>query len=214
MPITLDPSLPPSLYPLAWLVGRWEGSGALHRPDDEAGDRRVEQVLECTPTEEGTLAWVSELHVIDQAAPLPPTSVFMREDAPVDTSGTGDRRLLLRERGQWRVGDPLPGQDLAAARAAAPGSPAGVISYALSASFEASSGEDAAGAALWEGEVRGPRIQLARRDGASAQPLETRMAGYISGRLMWLWERRPHTPGADGDRAGMVPYLSLELDRA
>ena len=71
--------------------------------------------------------------------------------------------------------------------------------------------------------MRGPRIQLARRDDATNRVLETRMAGYISGRLMWLWERRgteQHT-GADADGKspawpgeGLLPYLSLELDRA
>ena len=60
MPISLDPSLPRSLYPLAWLVGTWEGSGALHRPGDESGDRRVEQRLECTPAEDGTLTLLRE----------------------------------------------------------------------------------------------------------------------------------------------------------
>lgn len=222
MPISLDPSLPRSLYPLAWLVGTWEGSGALHRPGDESGDRRVEQRLECTPAEDGTLTWRSEVYVVDEAAPLPPTSVFAREDAPAPRQGSGQRRLLMRERGVWTVGEPLPGQDLAAAREAAPGSPAGMLSYGLDVAFDPTTGEDAAEASAWVGEVRGPRIQLARRDGVTNRVLETRMAGYISGRLMWLWERRgteQHT-GADADGKspewpgeGLLPYLSLELDR-
>lgn len=227
MPISLDPSLPRSLYPLAWLVGTWEGSGALHRPGDEAGDRRVEQRLECTPTEEGTLAWRSEVFVVDESAPLPPTSVFAREEASApQIGGTGERRLLMRERGVWTVGDPLPGQDLAAAREAAPGSPAGMLSYALEVSFDPTTGEDAAEATSWAGEVRGPRIQLARRDEATNRVIQTRMAGYISGRLMWLWERSAATGTAeDGEGTangegpawpgeGLIPYLSLELDRA
>ncbi|MBE9403561.1 FABP family protein [Brachybacterium sp. p3-SID1565] len=218
MPISLDPSLPSSLYPLAWLVGTWEGSGALHRPGADAGDLRVEQRLECTPTENGTLAWVSEIHTVDQAAPLPPTSVFAREDAPPPRQGgTGERRLLMRERGEWIVGDPLPGQDLQAAREAAPGSPAGFVSYGLTARFEPTSDEDAAPEAAWAGEVRGPRIQLARRDEGTSRVLETRMAGYVSGRLMWLWERRAGdtaTGGHVAEESAMIPYLSLELDRA
>lgn len=211
MPISLDPSLPSSLYPLAWLVGTWEGSGALHRPGADAGDLRVEQRLECTATEHGTLAWVSEVHTVDEAAPLPPTSVFAREDAPAPSAGgTGERRLLMRERGEWTVGEPLPGQDLEAARNAAPGSPSGVVSYGLSARFDATRGDDAGPESAWAGEVRGPRIQLARRDGSTGRVLETRMAGYISGRMMWLWERQAE----DSAEAGMIPYLSLELDRA
>lgn len=246
MPITLDPSLPPSLYPLAWLVGSWEGSGAVHRPGDPdadgdsdrgtgagsgagSGDRRIEQRLECTAREDGALAWVSLVHVVDAPAPLPPTSVFTRDDVPApEPSGSGQRTLLMREEGVWTVGDPLPGQDLEAARAAAPGDPAGVLSYALTATFTRRAG-DAEDAAVgveqhWAGEVRGPRIQLAARaDGAdragqgghAAEIAATRMFGYVGGRLMWLWERRP-SGGADpaaGADGGLVPFLSVELDR-
>ena len=123
----------------------------------------------------------------------------------------------MRERGEWIVGDPLPGQDLQAAREAAPGSPAGFVSYGLTARFEPTSGEGAAPEAAWAGEVRGPRIQLARRDEGTSRVLETRMAGYVSGRLMWLWEKRAGdtaTGGHVAEESVMIPYLSLELDRA
>ncbi|MGY5765580.1 FABP family protein [Brachybacterium sp. DNPG3] len=220
MPIPLDPSLPASLYPLAWLVGSWSGSGALHRPGDDAGDRRIEQTLECSPREDGTLAWTSTVHVIDRPAPLPPTSAFAKESAPEPVGGSGARSLLMHESGIWTVGDPLPGQDVERARRAKPGSPESIVSYALTASFEASArGELAADAAaadgVWAGEVRGPRIQLAARDaqadgGASAAIAQTRMFGYVAGRLMWLWER--HAPGGSFAE-DPIPYLSVELDR-
>lgn len=218
MPITLDPSLPPSLYPLAWLVGSWEGSGALPAPagdtvgTDAASERRIEQHLQCTPREDGTLAWHSRIHLVDEPAPLPPTSAFARDEpAPARPSGTGQRSLLMRENGIWRIGDPLPGQDLEAARAARPGEPAAMISYALEAQFERDGQE-----LSWSGEVRGPRIQLAQRDrapgsedsalAARPQVAQTRMFGYVAGRLMWLWEQR--------DTAGdLTPYLSVELNR-
>src|SRR5699024_12211582 len=74
---------------------------------------------------DGTLAWTSLVHVIDDAAPLPPTSVFTSDDVPAPTPvGSGERSLLMRESGVWTVGDPLPGQDLAAAREAPAGDPA------------------------------------------------------------------------------------------
>src|SRR5699024_8536117 len=134
MPITLDPSLPPSLYPLAWLVGTWEGSGAVHLPGNGSdGDRRIEQRLECVPREDGTLQWSSRIHVIDDPAPLPPTSVFSRDEAPTAPAGTGERSLLMREDGIWTVGEPLPGQDLRAAREAEPGSEQSLVSYAVTA---------------------------------------------------------------------------------
>lgn len=232
MPITLDPSLPPSLYPLAWLVGSWQGSGAVHQPTPEGAiDRRIEQRLDCLARADGTLAWTSVVHVLDDPAPLPPTSVFTSDDAPTPApSGTGERSLLMRESGVWTVGDPLPGQDLTAAEEAPPGDPASFLSYGLEARFDpdrrpgsagsaAPAGDPGSGARepggpeVWAGEVRGPRIQLALRapqPAAGAGIAATRMFGYVGGRLMWLWERRPES-GASG--TDLSPYLSVELDR-
>lgn len=203
MPITLDPSLPSSLYPLAWLIGSWRGVGALQSPDAPDGGRRIEQQLDCTAQEDGTLAWTSLIHVVDSPAPLPPTSAFARDDAPAPAAGTGERSLLMRERGVWSVGDPLPGQDLEAAAAAPPGSPQAIISSALTARFERDGVREE-----WSGEARGPRLQLALPGSAGVEA--TRMFGYVSGRLMWLWERRDPSAG-DGS---LAPYLSVELDRA
>lgn len=208
MPIELDPSLPPALYPLAWLIGTWEGVGAvqLREQDGSVLERRIEQRLECVAEESGALSWAMTTDLLDTAAPLPPTSAFAK-DAPAQeerATGTGARSLLVRERGSWTVGDPLPGQDLAAAKAARPGDPAAVVSYALEARLDDGDGER-----LWTGEVRGPRIQLAL-PAESGSPAAARMLGYISGRLMWLWERTPlGVTGADG----LAPYLSVELDR-
>ena len=210
MPITLDTSLPRSLYPLAWLIGSWEGSGALTAPSPGTPDLRIEQRLECTAQEDGTLAWRSIIHRVDAPAPLPPTSVFAREQeepAPAAAS-SGERSLLHREDGIWTVGDLLPGQDVAAAEAARPGNPAGHLSHHLEARLERR-GESAE---TWSGEVRGPRVQLALA-GADGEVVATRMFGYISGRLMWLWEQRGPAPeGAAGETA-LLPHLSLELDR-
>ncbi|MFC0673936.1 FABP family protein [Brachybacterium hainanense] len=215
MPITLDPSLPEPLYPLAWIVGRWDGFGAIQLTDEDGTgqSRRIEQTISAEPTAEGTLTWVARTEMIDTAAPLPPTSAFAREDAdgaPEAAPGTGQRTLLAKERATWRVLDPLPGQDLERARAAKPGDPAGIISYGLEMTVHR---ED--GAEVWIGEVRGPRIQLALRTAPDARAADgslhaTRMFGYVGGRLMWLWERATD-PSAPGE---LSPYLSVELDRA
>lgn len=211
MPILLDPSLPESLYPLAWLVGRWSGSGAVHLRDDsgEPSSQRVEQEVTATARDDGTLRWSARTHVVDAPAPLPPTSAFAKEPAATPPAGSGERRLLQEETGVWTVGDPLPGQDLDAARSAAPGDPAGVISYQLEARL--SSGQDEE---IWLGEVRGPRIQLARKQESGVAAADgaltaTRMFGLVGGRLMWLLERATD-PKAPQD---LQPYLSLELDR-
>lgn len=232
MPIVLDPSLPPSLYPLAWLVGSWHGTGAaqLPGPDGALDGRRIDQNLVCSPSDDGTLTWVMSTDLVDAPAPLPPTSVFSgaAQDTP-QQQGTGERELLVREKGCWRVGDPLPGQDLEAAQDAAPGDPAGVVSYAVQLELE---GSGHAGGQIWTGEVRGPRIQiaLATPEAAAEHPdarypglLGSRMFGLVGGRLMWLWERPTDTtiaPPAQGpdaeaseDENGLTSFLSVELDR-
>lgn len=207
MPITLDTSLPPSLYPLAWLIGSWEGHGALQTPGEGSPDVRVEQQLVCAAQEDGTLGWRSTIHRIDAPAPLPPTSAFARDDAPAP-SGSGERTLLHREEGTWHVGDPLPDQDRAAAEAARPGTPGSYVSHHLEAVLERG-GEQAE---TWAGEVRGPRVQLAL-PAPTGEVAATRMFGYVSGTLMWLWEHRTEVPdGAPGETA-LSPYLSLELHR-
>lgn len=211
MPISLDTSLPPSLYPLAWLIGSWEGSGALSGADGTAAgsrDVRIEQQLVCTAREDGALDWRSTIHRVDAPAPLPPTSAFAREEAQAPPAGSGERTLLHREDGIWTVGDLVPGQDRAAAAAARPGTPESVLSHQLDARFSRRGEPEE----QWAGEVRGPRVQLAlaSRDGEIAA---TRMFGYISGRLMWLWERRtPVADGAPGETA-LSPYLSVEMHR-
>src|SRR5699024_2285513 len=88
----------PSLYPLAWLVGSWQGAGALHHPTPEGpADRRVEQQLDCVANAGGTLAWTSLVHVIDDAAPLPPPSAFTSDDVPAPTpAGAPGRRRCAR----------------------------------------------------------------------------------------------------------------------
>ncbi|MDN6400540.1 MAG: FABP family protein [Brachybacterium sp.] len=214
MPITLDTSLPPSLYPLAWLIGSWEGTGALSTADPDAPDARIEQQLVCTAREDGTMEWRSTIHRVDAPAPLPPTSAFARDEPETSTAETsaaassGERTLLHREDGIWTVGDLLPGQDREAAEAAAPGTAGSFLSHRLGAQLTRRD----APTEEWIGEVRGPRVQLARgaADGAVAA---TRMFGYVSGRLMWLWEHRLPVPdGAPGETA-LTPYLSLEMHR-
>src|SRR5699024_11450402 len=116
MPIPLDTAPPPPLYPLAWLIGSWEGTGALTAAEPGSPDVRIEQQLVCTAREDGTMGWRSTIHRIDAPAPLPPTSAFARDEpaSPV-AGGSGERTLLHREDGVCTVGDLLPGQDREAA---------------------------------------------------------------------------------------------------
>lgn len=209
MPITLDTSLPESLYPLAWLIGSWEGSGALTSPTEGEPDARLEQTLECSAREDGTLEWSATTYRVDAPAPLPPTSAFARDEAPRPApDGSGERRLLHRESGIWTVGEMLPGQDRAAAEAARPGTPESWLSHRLAARF---SRDDVA--EDWAGEIRGPRARLALA-GSDGEVIATRLFGYVSGRLMWLWEHRTEVPGGQPGETALTPLLSLEMHRA
>ncbi|MDO5662069.1 MAG: FABP family protein [Brachybacterium sp.] len=214
MPITLDADLDPALYPLAWLIGSWSGEGAAQVPgaDGELVGRRIRQHLDATA--DGTeLRWTQRTWVLDAPPPVPPTAALSEEgraaqeqaDAAAAAVGS-ERELLLEETGTWTVGEPLPGQDLQAARTAKPGSPEATISFALEARFTDQDGT----VESYVGEVRGPRIQLACQDvtpvGADTHIAARRMFGLVGGRLMWVLDRMP----ADGE---MDSYLSVELDR-
>lgn len=219
MPITLDADLDPSLYPLAWLVGSWRGTGAvqLSAEDGEGQGRRIEQELSARDAGDGTLAWSMRTWVLDAPPPLPPTSVFANGPADPEAEDAAERsaddpalerRLLISEKGTWRVLGPVPGQDLEAAAAAKPGSPAAIVSYQLEASIE----DDRGTVEVFAGEVRGPRIQLAADHVGRTGPhpgheRTTRMFGLVGGRLMWLIDR-----AAEGEP--LATWVSAELDRA
>lgn len=82
----LDPDLPRELAPLAWLIGRWEGSGAMVYPTVD--DRQFAQEIECHHDGRPFLYWTSR-------------SWLLGED------GTKER-LAAVETGFWR---PLPNEE-------------------------------------------------------------------------------------------------------
>lgn len=235
MPMTLDENLDPALYPLAWLIGTWRGTGAVQLPaadgsDAPAAGRAIEQEVTAAPREDGTLGWTMRTWMLDAPAPVPPTAAFgddaEAEDADEEAQGDAqgddaqsdavepERSLLVEETGVWAVLEPVPGQDLEAAAAAKPGSPASLVSYQLQARI--STDQDAqVTTAVYAGEVRGPRIRLVS-DGRDAEetPAEgagqirtSRLFGLVGGRLFWVIERASET-------TPLAPWISAELDRA
>lgn len=218
MPITLDADLDPALYPLAWLVGTWRGEGAvqLSAADGAVEGRRIEQQITAEPVEGGSLAWSMRTWVLDAPPPVPPTAAFANGPEEPEAPGPTDdadpagpeRSLLIAESGFWRVVGPVPGQDLEAAAAAKPGSPAAIVSYELEATLTSTQGT----VEVYVGEVRGPRIQLAtdlvgRTESAIPHTAATRMLGLVGGRLMWVLDRASET-------SEMTTWISVELDRA
>ncbi|ANP28405.1 Domain of uncharacterised function (DUF1794) [Mycobacteroides abscessus subsp. abscessus] len=222
MPIVIDENLDPSLYPLAWLVGAWEGTGAvqLKGENGEEVGHAIEQRLTVTPNSAKGLTWVMRTWVLNSPAPEPPTSAFYekgeeKSDASQQSTDTTlVRELLLEEKGTWRTTGVLPGQDEEAAKNAKPGSPESYLSHGVSLTMERSSAFGEAPAEHWAGEVRGPRIQLATQDLAASSGAAgsddshgARMFGLVGGRLMWLQE-------VGSSLSNLRPYLSVELNRA
>lgn len=83
MPFELDPTLPPVLAPLAWLVGRWEGAGVVGYPTIES--RHFGQELTIEHDGRPFLAMSSRTWLLDD---------------------DGQKvRPLAREEGFWRVLD-------------------------------------------------------------------------------------------------------------
>ena len=83
MPFELDPTLPPQLAPLAWLVGRWAGAGVVGYPTIESANFGQQLTIE----HDGRpfLAMSSRTWLLDD---------------------TGNQvRPLAREEGFWRVLD-------------------------------------------------------------------------------------------------------------
>lgn len=83
MPFELDPTLPPKLAPLAWLVGRWEGAGVVGYPTIESANFGQQLTIE----HDGRpfLAMSSRTWLLDDAG--------------------NQVRPLAREEGFWRVLD-------------------------------------------------------------------------------------------------------------
>lgn len=91
MVFQLDPNLHPSLAPLAWLVGRWQGAGVVGYPTMES--RNFGQEIVCSHDGRPFLEWRSHTWELDadgnQVAPRATELGFWR--CPSD----GEAELLL-----------------------------------------------------------------------------------------------------------------------
>jgi THAP4-like, heme-binding beta-barrel domain len=99
VPLEIDPTLPASLVPLSWLVGRWEGAGVL--ASAEAGEAQVGQEVDIAADARGFLAYRSQLWRLDpdgaRTEPLDTETGFWRTAVEQSTPGRPgvDVELLL-----------------------------------------------------------------------------------------------------------------------
>lgn len=70
----IHPDMNPKLMPLAWMIGRWEGTGKGHWPGE--GDFEYGQVVEFTENGGAYLHYLSQTYIADeQGRPVKPRSM-------------------------------------------------------------------------------------------------------------------------------------------
>lgn len=199
MPISLPDDLSPDVYPLAWLVGRWEGFGMLAYPN----------VPETS--------FVQELEVTHDGGPyLRATSTLWlastREGMEIHRELTGADGVARLERGvQWATETQYwrpTGEVDRGADATTTGANDRLVP---TTGLEVIVADPAGVAMLYLGEVTGPRINLATdavlRSATGAEIAgATRMYGLVQGDLLWAWDL-----AAFGEE--LRPYASGRLTR-
>ena len=199
MPVEIPVDLQPELVPLAWLIGDWEGHGAVVYTD--VPERPVRQHLSFT--REGNAPYLLY------------TGRTWLTDGP---DGEPDE-LLGVETGIWQLARPRGDHDTG------PGllPPTADTPYTTAAAVEGLRTERddfdievslAYPHGLMEhyaGRVAGPRVDLVS-DGGVKTPTaldysaSSRMYGLVEGRLMWVWEM-----AANGHEA--TAHVSADLTR-
>ncbi|HEY3437540.1 MAG TPA: FABP family protein [Actinotalea sp.] len=160
MSFTLPEGLAPEVYPLAWLVGRWQGEGVVVYPT--IPEAPVTQEVVVTHDGGPYLAWSSTLRLApDPAAPAPD---------PVEG------RVWATESGFWRVPPDRPA-DLPADRHPVElllTDPAGHLTlYA---------------GVTGNGRIDLASDLIARTPDAAEISAATRLLGLVEGDLLWTWD--------------------------
>lgn len=90
----LDPDLPPSLAPLAWLIGRWEGAGVVGYPTIESAN--FGQEIVCRHDGRPFLEWHSHTWLLDDdGAKVRPLATELGVWRPVEEAPDGTNVELL-----------------------------------------------------------------------------------------------------------------------
>jgi hypothetical protein len=156
---TIPEGLAPEVYPLAWLVGRWRGTGVVAYPN--IPETAVEQEVVVDHDGGPYLHW---------------TVTTWIADAPEGTDGEQASRVWGTESGFWRIPPERPA-DLPEDRHPVElllADPAGHLTlYA---------------GVTGNGRIDLASDLIARTPDAAEVGAATRLLGYVQGELMWTWD--------------------------
>ena len=176
--LEIDPTLPPELGPLQWLLGEWEGTGVLSFPvGGQTVEREFGQRVSFAHHGQPWLSYEAYAWLLDdELAPLATELGYWRLARPAHEADAGPGML--------------PAQGLAHPTVDAVESmrrPDGAFD------LQALIAHPAGVAELYLGTIAGPRIDLAtdavlRAAGAKEHTASTRMLGLVDQHLLWAWD--------------------------
>ena len=178
----LPEDLPLELTPFAFLIGKWEGTGVIsYKPDGDEGaapEYEFRQRIEFAHDGRNVLTYISSAELIgDSATPLPSELGYWRlaraaesaDHGPGLLPGTGEPSIKTREDLE-KLRNKEGGFDIQVSTL----HPGGV-------------------AELYNGKIKGARIDLASVAGAAFEGAKTyrhstRLYGLVEEALLWAWD--------------------------
>jgi hypothetical protein len=178
----LPEDLPLELTPFAFLIGKWEGTGVIsYKPDGDEGEApeyEFRQRIEFAHDGRNVLTYISSTELIgDDSIPLPSELGYWRLARPSESAdhgpgllpGTGEPSIKTREDLE-KLRNNEGGFDIQVSTL----HPGGV-------------------AELYNGKIKGARIDLASFAGAAFEGAKTyrhstRLYGLVEEALLWAWD--------------------------
>ena len=178
----LPEDLPLELTPFAFLIGKWEGTGVIsYKPDGDEGEApeyEFRQRIEFAHDGRNVLTYISSTELIgDVSIPLPSELGYWRLARPAESAdhgpgllpGTGEPSIKTREDLE-KLRNNEGGFDIQVSTL----HPGGV-------------------AELYNGKIKGARIDLASFAGAAFEGAKTyrhstRLYGLVEEALLWAWD--------------------------
>lgn len=161
MAFTIPEDLAPEVYPLAWLVGRWQGDGVVAYPT--IPEARIRQDVVVDHDGGPYLSWSSTLRLA-------------ADDAADDADDGASGQVWATESGFWRLPPDRPA-----------GLPADQRVVELLLTDPAGHLSLYAGT-LGNGRIDLASDLLARTPDAAELTAATRMFGLVDGDLLWAWD--------------------------